>query len=262
MDLPVSSWHQAVFFRKSRRSFLPGRPVAEDQFERLEFLSRAFRPFPEARFEIVREPPDHVLRGVIGSYGRISGAPAFAVMIGTSSSPAAAAFVGYTGEGLILEATALGLGTCWVSGMFRRSEVEKRVVLSGFERVFAVTPLGLGERDFSFKEKLYVRAAGSKKRKVLDEMTQGTSPLPWQKKALEAARAAPSAGNRQPWRFALTPGSITVRWDSGRNGVRYPKSLDCGIAMLHLELGARASGVAGSWEFLDPPAVARFDATG
>jgi len=262
MDLPVSSWHQAVFFRKSRRSFLPGRPVAEDQFERLEFLSRAFRPFPEARFDIVREPPDRVLRGVIGSYGRITGAPAYAAMIGTASSPAAPARVGYTGEALILEATALGLGTCWVSGMFRRSEVEKSIVLSGRERIFAVTPIGLGERDFSFKEKLYVRAAGSRKRKALDEMIEGTPPLPWQKKALEAARAAPSARNRQPWRFVLTPDSITVRWDSGRDGDRYPKNLDCGIAMLHLELGARDGGAAGSWEFLDPPAVARYEATG
>ncbi len=260
MDLPVSAWHQAVIFRKSRRSFIPGRPVAEDQLARLERLSRDFRPFPGARFEIVRRAPDTVLRGLVGGYGRITGAPAYAVMIGSASDPGAAVRVGYTGEGLILEATALGLATCWVSGMFKNEEVRKSATLSVEERVYAITPLGVGERDFSLKEKVYILGAGSRKRKSKEELIEGCSPLPWQDAAVEAARIAPSARNRQPWRFVLSPDSITVRRDSGPDGERYPKSLDCGIAMLHLELGARSSGASGAWTFLSPPDIARFDA--
>ncbi len=257
MDIPVSSWHEALFLRKSRRSFIPGRPVADDQLERLERLSRAFRPFPEARFEVVRRPPDEVFRGLIGGYGKISGAPAFAAIIG-SAGPGVPARVGYTGEGLILEATALGLATCWVSGMFKDDEVRKHVLLETPERVFAVTPLGVGERDFSLKEKLYIRGAGSRNRKSPDELIEGSAPRPWQTKAVEAARLAPSARNRQPWRFLLAPDSITVLRDPEPEGDRYPRSLDCGIAMLHLELGARSAGASGSWTFLCPPAVARF----
>lgn len=260
MDLPVSSWHEAIFLRKSRRSFLPGRPIAEDQFERLERLSRDFRPFPEVRIAIVRRPPDRVFTGLAGSYGRITGAPAYAAMIGASSGPAAAARVGYTGEALILEATAIGLGTCWVSGMFRADAVEKDIALGKNEHVYAVTPLGLGERNFSVKEKIYIGAIGSRKRKRLEEMVEGAAPLPWQIKALEAGRLAPSARNRQPWRFVLAPDSITVRRDKDTDGDRYPRSLDCGIAMLHLELGARAAGVSGEWTFLSPPDIARFAA--
>ena len=37
-----------------------------------------------------------------------------------------------------------------------------------------------------------------------------------------------------------------------------PERLDCGIAMLHLKLGALAAGVTGAWESLLPPRVARF----
>ncbi|MBM3310011.1 MAG: nitroreductase, partial [Candidatus Aminicenantes bacterium] len=81
----------------------------------------------------------------------------------------------------------------------------------------------------------------------------------WPLKALEAARLAPSATNRQPWRFEVGDGSITVRIDGGREGGRFSKRLDCGIAMLHLELGARAAGVDGRWVFLPAPAVARFE---
>jgi len=35
--------------------------------------------------------------------------------------------------------------------------------------------------------------------------------------------------------------------------------LDCGIAMLHLELGARSSGANGRWAALAPPDVARYE---
>ena len=258
MEIPVASWHQAVFFRKSRRSFIPGRPVAEDQLERLRELTAKFRPFDGARLALVPESPQAVLTGLVGSYGRITGAPAFGVMIGALSVPDIAARVGYTGEGLILEATALGLGTCWVSGMFKEDEVRKRAHLEPEERIFAIAPLGVGERDFSWKEKIYKGALGSQKRKSPDDLTEGCVPLPWQESAVKAARVAPSARNRQPWSFVFEPDSITVLRDPGPDGERYPKSLDCGIAMLHLELGARAAGAPGRWTFLDPPAIARY----
>jgi len=235
------------------------RPLAEDQFSRLEALSRDFRPFSDARVEIVRQAPDSILKGVIGGYGRITGAPAFAIMIGSTTSPRAAEHVGYVGEALLLEATAMGLGTCWVSGFFRRNSIPLYVQLAPDEIGFAVTPLGYGERVFTLKERLYIGAAGSRSRKRWRELIEGSPPRPWQEKALEAACLAPSARNRQPWRFHLTPGTITVRTDSLSDGGRYPKRLDCGIAMLHLELGARSAGGAGRWTALDPPDVARFE---
>jgi hypothetical protein len=259
MDIPVSSWHRAVYQRKSRRSFMADRPLAEDHLGRLENLSRDFRPFADARVEIVRHSPEGVLTGLVGGYGRITGAPAYAVMIGTPDSPSAGEHVGYLGEALILEATALGLGTCWVSGMFRLGEVRKQVGLAAGERVFAVTPLGYGQREFSAKEKIYIIGAGSRRRKSMENLRRGLPPQPWQEQALQAARLAPSARNRQPWRFEIAPEAITVRMDSPPDGVRYPKRLDCGIAMLHLELGARAEGASGRWVFLNTPDVARYE---
>jgi hypothetical protein len=81
----------------------------------------------------------------------------------------------------------------------------------------------------------------------------------WMKAALEAARLAPSAMNRQPWRFQVDKESITVSADSVVNPTMVvSKRLDCGIAMLHVEVGALASGVKGSWELLKSPRVARF----
>jgi len=48
--------------------------------------------------------------------------------------------------------------------------------------------------------------------------------------------------------------------DGPKDSGRYPKRLDCGIAMLHLELGAAAAGVSGRWVPPRPPEVARFEA--
>lgn len=50
--------------------------------------------------------------------------------------------------------------------------------------------------------------------------------------------------------------TITVAVDNLHDTYNIPKRLDCGIAMLHLELGALAAGVTGTWEFLLPPRAA------
>ena len=64
------------------------------------------------------DPGKDVFRGIVGSYGRIDNAPAYVAFIGDIYSSHVQEAVGYTGEGIILEATALDLGTCWVGGLF------------------------------------------------------------------------------------------------------------------------------------------------
>ena len=258
MERLPSSWYQAIFIRKSRRSFHPRRPE-EDKIGRLEKLCREFRPFPGARAEFVRKSPDDVFRGLVGGYGRITGASYYMAFIGIEGAPRVEEAVGYAGEGLILEATVLGLGTCWVSGFFRPAAVRAHLDLPDGERVFAVTPVGYAVREYTIKDRIYRKLAGSARRKPLGEIVSGDPAEAWQRTAVEAARLAPSAANRQPWRFAAAPGSLTVRTDGGRDVGRYPKRLDCGIAMMHITVGAQEAGAAGRWTLLPDPAVARFD---
>jgi nitroreductase len=257
MQIPVESWYQAIFVRRSRRSFIDRLPE-EEKLERLEKVCREFRPFAGARAEFLRISPEKVFKGIVGGYGKITGAPYYVAFIGSSESPNAEEGIGYTGEGVILEATALGLGTCWVSGFFRPEAVKEHIALADHERVYAVTPIGYTEKGFSFKEKFYSGAARSPKKKPLEKIVEGNVPEPWQEKAIEAARIAPSATNRQPWRFVVGEKSITVRVDSPKDSDIFPKRLDCGIAMLHIELGAMAAGKKGQWEMHRAPDVARF----
>ena len=99
--------------------------------------------------------------------------------------------------------------------------------------------------------------ARSRTRRPLETIAPGVGGWPaWAVEGVEAARLAPSALNRQPWRFELEAGAVVLRVDHPRDTHRIPKRLDCGIAMLHFELGARAAGAPGTWAPAEAPRVA------
>jgi len=262
MEIPFSRWHAAIPLRRSRRRYnsIPLEPV---QLARLQTVCAEFRPYPQARAELLSESPDKVLRGIAGSYGKVKGAPALIAFIGDINDPYVNEKVGYTGEGIVLEATAMGMGTCWVGGsMFFRREVAESAVGAGEkERVFAVTPMGHSAKGFSLEERAQTGFGMFHRRKPLAEMVSGLDEGEWPnwiKAALEAARLAPSAVNRQPWRFNVEPDNITVSVDSPLLDFGVSKRLDCGIAMLHIEVAALDCGVKGRWELLEAPQVAKF----
>jgi hypothetical protein len=82
----------------------------------------------------------------------------------------------------------------------------------------------------------------------------------WARASLEAARLAPSAVNRQPWGFNVEDDGITVFVRTSGPEFNISKRLDCGIAMLHIEVAALSSGVKGNWKLLEAPGVGRFTA--
>jgi nitroreductase len=258
MEIPVEAWYEAIFIRRSRRKFKPDA-VPSDKLERFASVCLNFRPFPEARAVLVLKPGDDVFRGFIGSYGKIERAPGYIAFIGNTESQRVQEAVGYTGEGIILEATALGLGTCWVGGYFHPDVVSGQIEIGRNERVLAVSPFGMPLDAFSFQEKLMTGFGYMHRRRGFDELVVGTPKHEWIGTALEAARLAPSAVNRQPWRFFCGDNTICVNLDRGRDTYKISRRLDCGIAMLHLELGARHAGASGGWTF-PPDSVACFTA--
>ncbi|MBE0479908.1 MAG: nitroreductase family protein [Dehalococcoidia bacterium] len=260
MDIPHAEWYRAIRHRRSRRSY-DGVPLEPETIERLRTVCREFRPFPEVRSEVIEDDPDKVLRGILGSYGKIKGAPALIAFVGRMDDPHVQEKLGYTGEGIILEATSMGLGTCWVGGFFRPRVAGSLIGLTGKEKVVAVTPVGRMRDRFSREERVMTGFGLMHRRKSLAALTGGADMglLPeWAKAALEAARIAPSAVNRQPWRCRADAGSITVSVDSPGFDISISRRLDCGIAMLHIEVAALEYGVQGRWEFLSHPGVARF----
>ncbi|MEW6001129.1 MAG: nitroreductase family protein [Nitrospirota bacterium] len=264
MDIPFSRWYAAIFKRRSRRNF-EQRPVESYLLSHLQKVCEEFRPFKQARSVLLTHSADEVFKGAIGHYGKVKGAPAFIAFIGDMDDPNIHEKVGHTGEAIILEATALNLDTCWVGGFFHPQVAATIVGAGENERVLAVTPIGHARKDWSLEEKIMTAFGRKHQRKPLTELVTGLEETKWTfwiRPSLEAARLAPSALNRQPWRFHVEPDSITISVDNLKNTFNISKRLDCGIAMLHIEVASLNSGVKGRWELLEPPKVGRFQQVG
>ncbi len=217
LGLDEGRWAQAVQTRRSHRAF-----VSAPSPETLAALERTAKAL--SGNEVIIEIFDG-LGGNPVSAGIRKGTDSFAV-IGRRSNPAA---TGYAGEAFILECEAYGVGTCWAWASCDRRAAQK-LLKSGY-KLDCVTPLGIAsdsppERRLKPLPSLTAHSEG-----------ELAALLPWQKSALAYARLAPSAMNKQPWRFVVSDDGIAAK----RAGVMFAAH-DCGIAALHLELGARAAG--------------------
>ena len=150
MKIPASRWYQVIEKRRSSRGFEP-RSLDSEAINKIKAVCRKFKPFPNVRAELVTEAPDTVFKGAIGPYGKVKGASAFISFIGNMERANVQEQIGYIGEGIILEPTALNLDTCWVAGFFRRRVVELLVRTSKNERIIAVTPIGYAKNRRSLE---------------------------------------------------------------------------------------------------------------
>lgn len=252
-------WFEAIDIRHSTRNY--NRSSIEPKLlAALEEVCASFRPSKHVRAVLVRDSGENVFRGIIGNYGKVKGNPAYIAFIGKLHAPDVQEMIGYLGEAIILEATALGLATCWIGGFFRKKAVVD-VQLQADEQVFAITPVGYPLEKLTFDERLMRGFKTERKRKPLTELVSGLpqSKWPgWVAAGLSAARLAPSAVNRQPWRFQVETDQVILSTDGKRGNFGLSRRLDCGIAMLHFELGASLYDIDIKRELLPDPQIALF----
>ncbi len=260
MEIPFERWYKAIPIRRSRRQF-DGRKLDDGDSSRLYSVCKDFRPFEGSKAVFCDQSPEDVFKGAAGKYGKIKGAPFFVAFIGRTDDPHINEKTGYTGEGIILEATAMGLATCWVAGFYRPEIAGQFADIAPNERVLGVSPVGYAVEKWTFEEKVMSGFGRSHRRKPISELIIGSlddALLKQFEPLLESARLAPSAVNRQPWRFYLSKDGITISSDDIRDTFNISKRLDCGIAMLHIEVACIKAGLEGRWEFLKPPDVAKY----
>jgi len=256
-------WYNAIFSRYSVRAY-DGRSVSSDIRCEIGQLLDGFSPMCKgARAVLLEEGSSEILSGFMGIVGRIRGADLVLVLIGDASYPDHEVAVGFLGEGIILHATSLRLGTCWVSGTYSRKAVEARIKLRDSEKVMAVSPIGFAKRSGQrVGERAMEAPRVLHKRKPLESLVRGLPMEDWPsgyREILESARLAPSAVNRQPWRFTVESDRILVSAARFELLPMAARKLDCGIAMLHLEAAAGATGIQGEWNLLsNPPGIAEY----
>lgn len=152
---------------------------------------------------------------------RITGCRMIAAVI-ADDTPRSRVHAGIMGESIVLEATSRGLGTCWVTGSFRRKELQ--IDLAANESVLAVIAIGMPAEPLA--------APAQRHRKPPEHFCRGNF-RDWPEELTDAAalvQCAPSAMNMQPWTLALgAQGEFIV--DTADRAL-----LDAGIALCHAEL--------------------------
>ncbi|MCC5910875.1 MAG: nitroreductase family protein [Clostridiaceae bacterium] len=194
----------------------------------------------------------------IGTYGVIKGAPAYIAAV-IEKSHRDLEELGYVFEKLILYATSLEIGTCWLGGTFTKSSFKKIVDLKENEVLPAVTPIGYIEKKKRILDTVMRMSVGANNRKPWEELffqENFNKPLAKEEVGaynipLEMVRLAPSASNKQPWRIVKDDEGWHFYLDATKG---YGKALgfniqriDMGIAMCHFEMTAIEVGLKGSW---------------
>jgi len=218
---------EAIDERRSRRLYL-NKPIEASHLSKLNDLITIYNTESGLSIRFV-EDGSSAFSSLRKSYGLFSGVRSLLVLAGPKDDPDLKEKVGYYGEMLVLEATILGLGTCWVGGTFdTKSSIYQ---LTDNEALVCVIPVGYVEA-LSFKEKMVHQMVAGKS-KSIDQLLKSDSKLPEQYlEAMKAVQKAPSAANRQPIFFEWNQGlmSIFTQEDGKFNLV------DLGIVKAHFEV--------------------------
>ncbi|MBD5345990.1 MAG: hypothetical protein HDR92_02515 [Bacteroides sp.] len=182
------------------------------------------------------------------TYGTISGASWYLLM-GISNDEMSALSAGYGMEKVVLKATELGLGTCWMTLTFKGTDFAKKAQMPVNEPIRIISPVGFPAKKRKMLESITRITLGSAKRKPMDELfSEGSFGLPVVEdnvfyEALSMMRLAPSAKNSQPWRALLRGNEVWFYY--------VPKTeaavLDLGIGLCHFDLTLKEAGYEGTW---------------
>jgi hypothetical protein len=257
--------------RFSCRTFV-NTPIAEEKRQELARVVSSIntgRLGSPLRFELLvaTEEDRSALKG-LGTYGFIRGNTGFiagAVAAGERNLED----YGYRLEEVVLYASSIGLGTCWLGGSFTRSSFAARIALSTSESMPAVVAVGYISDRRTLMDRVIRWAAAPSSRLAWEQLffdgsfgtalsTPAAGPYVT---PLKMVQLGPSASNKQPWRVLKqgTDWHFYVRRSAGYRGrgsgvpgVAHMQRLDIGIAMSHFELAATEVGLSGTWAIQDP----------
>ncbi|MHB8963797.1 MAG: nitroreductase family protein [Saccharofermentanales bacterium] len=222
---------QAIQARKSRRTYLR-TPISEEHAAILTSLIGTINSNSGLNVEFV-ENGSAAFDGLLRNYGLFKEVRSLIVFKGDNDDVFLKEKSGYFGEQIMLEATKLGLGTCWVGGTYHRSS--RIFSLGDNEQLVCVVTIGNVEKKLSSREKLIHGLTHRRTRLAAELYEADTTPPQWFLDGIAAVQMAPTAVNSQKFLFSFIDGKVTAR---------VPENsafdlLDLGIGKLHFEIGAQ-----------------------
>lgn len=194
----------------------------------------------------------------LGTYGIIKGAQTY-LGVTVKNEEYALEALGYDFEHLVLYATSIKLGTCWLGGTFNRNAFTSAMNIEEGEIFPILSPLGYPAQRKSITEQ------------IMRKSIHANGRLPWKelffkndfhqafsieeagryKYPLEMLRRAPSAANKQPWRVVVSGKKVhffqkgTMLSEVGSVDMQ---RIDMGIGICHFHLAAMERKMTGHFE--------------
>lgn len=158
--------------------------------------------------------------GFMARVGKFSNVQNYIAMVGKDSE-ALEERIGYFGEEIVLEATELGLGSCWVAKSYNKGNCSR--ILHEEEKLVCVIALGYSDH-----------VGVPHKTKPVEKLSRVKGEMPdWFRHGMEAAQLAPTAMNEQRFLISLDGDIVTAK-----PGFGFDTKVDLGIVKYHFELGA------------------------
>lgn len=218
--------YEAVFQRSSSRKFLM-EPLEEGTLKKIGDFYRRIEPlFPgtETEIGIVENTSGKSrCRGLFGIK-----APYY-LTIYSEKRDRSEMNAGYICEHLCLYMLTLGIGSCYMG-----SSTLKGIPMVRSDKVLVIT-IAFGLPD----GKLLRRPEEAKRLPMRELCVFKDPPTRWMTQVIEAARLAPSAANRQPWRFVVVGSRIHIF--SKKDGMDKPKKWDefnFGVMFAHIAIAS------------------------
>ena len=162
-----------------------------------------------------------VFTGKLAQKGGFNGVENYIILAGEKSDDLQEK-CGYYGEKIVLKAQMLGLNTCWVAGTYNRRKAKNNVDKG--EKLVCVIAIGYGETQ-----------GKPHKNTLIDFLFRLHGDMPsWFMEGMQCAMLAPTAMNKQKFRFTMLDGNKVKAEATGR----FCSGIDLGIVKLHFEIGA------------------------
>ena len=238
---------EAIRTRKSRRTF-QGLPLKKKDADTLNKWIDRFNEESQLKMVLV-EIDENLFKGFSSSLGVFKGVSNYIAVVGDDDIADLEAKAGYYGELVVLEATNLGLATCWIGGSFKKQRVYDILNLNEDERLLCIIAVGYAAEKKSLREMIVSKATSFKPRKLEEVFKhEGECPV-WVLNGMELVMLAPSSSNSQPIVFTYANEKIVANIQKYKDF----KYIDLGIALVHFEIGAgvgRWYKENGAWTFM------------
>lgn len=221
---------QAIEQRQSRRTY-QNTPISVENLKVIEAYLEQLNKSSGLCIQLIRNGAE-AFKGLNPTYGMFSGVQSYIALVGKQADKNLKEKAGYYGELVVLEATKLGLGTCWVGATYNKSNCP--CILHEDETLVCIITIGNVTEKKGLKENTIYKLV-HRGTKAIEDMYEADAPAPdYFISGMKAVQKAPSAVNKQPVFFRYFHGKITAEVKN----INDYQAIDLGIAKAHFEIGA------------------------